>query len=84
MASEHTQEPWSYEAEQGFCTQISGADGRVVCCFDEDPNEADSRLMTAAPELLKALKALLYWDNGKSEYDEARAAIAKATGATHD
>ena len=31
-------------------------------------------------ELLEALKALMYWDNGKSEWDEARAAIAKAQG----
>lgn len=31
-------------------------------------------------ELLEALKDVMYWDNGKPEWDVARAAIAKATG----
>ena len=31
-------------------------------------------------QLLEALEGLMYWDNSKSEYDDARAAIAAAKG----
>ena len=38
------------------------------------------RLHEVNQELLEALKDVIYWDNGKPEWDVARAAIAKATG----
>lgn len=38
------------------------------------------RLHEVNQELLEALKDVMYWDNGKPEWDVARAAIAKATG----
>jgi hypothetical protein len=44
--------------------------------------EADARLIAAAPDLLEALENVMYWDNGKPEWEAARAAIAKATVAT--
>lgn len=55
MTANHTPGPWTFASEEGFCSQIDGADGSVVCCFDEDPNEADAKLMGKAPELLNAL-----------------------------
>lgn len=43
--------------------------------------EANARLISAAPELLEALKAVLSVADRKTvEFDKARAAIAKATG----
>jgi hypothetical protein len=41
---------------------------------------ANARLIAAAPDLLEALEHVIYWDNGKPEWEMARAAIAKATG----
>ena len=38
------------------------------------------RLHEVNQELLEALKDVMYWDNGKPEWDVARAAIAKAKG----
>lgn len=37
------------------------------------------RLREANKELLDALDNVMYWDNGKPEWDAARAAITKAT-----
>lgn len=54
-------------------------------------NSANARLISAAPDLLEALElALKYWADRQQRYrnrapiwvQEARAAIAKATGAT--
>lgn len=58
----------------------------VVLGFDTPENRANARLIAAAPDLLKALKAMLeVWEHG-GIYDypigKARAAIAKATGET--
>jgi hypothetical protein len=35
------------------------------------------RLHEVNTELLAALEGVMYWDNGKPEWDDARAAIAK-------
>lgn len=88
--SKHTPGPWSFEAEEGFCSQIDGADGSVICCFDEDPKPADICLMAAAPGLLEAaiaaLEDVMSIDNEHSLSPDVgrklRAAIDKATGAT--
>lgn len=63
----------------------SGADDVAVAADIADPltgkpSEANARLIAAAPELLEALKDVMYWDNGKPEWEDARAAIAKAEG----
>jgi len=42
--------------------------------------EANGRLIAAAPDLLEALKGLLLFPNNPRENHMARAAIAKATG----
>ena len=49
----------------------------------KDTDDAASelrRLHEVNQELLEALKDVMYWENGKPEWDVARAAIAKATG----
>ena len=38
------------------------------------------RLDAVNAQLLEVLEELMYWDNGKPEYDDARAAIAAAKG----
>ena len=49
---------------------------------DKGDEEANARLIAAAPELLEALKAVVsVADRATVEFDMARAAIAKATGA---
>lgn len=67
--------------------RIAGREPRhcvAICATGDSPQpmeNANARLIAAAPELLEALKAML--DNG-ADYtatrDAARAAIAKATG----
>lgn len=63
--------------------RVDGADAVSICelpfAHHDDENEANARLIASAPELLEALQALLYWDNGKSEFDDARALIKKVT-----
>ena len=41
------------------------------------------RLHSVNVELLGALEGVMYWDNGKPEWEAARAAIAKATEANN-
>ena len=40
------------------------------------------RLNRVNAELVGALEGVMYWDNGKPEWETARAALAKATGET--
>jgi hypothetical protein len=85
MDAPHTPGPWAYRAMAGYCTQIDGADGHTICCFDEDPGDADAKLITAAPELLEALQSALkqaeFEEHAERPWHEkARAAIARATG----
>ncbi|MEJ5127658.1 hypothetical protein WH367_16575 [Comamonas sp. MYb21] len=81
MEEKHTPGPWSYHDDAGYCAQIDGANGAVVCCFDQDPHDADAHLMTTAPELLEFIKEWLDRQGGDANYmtEKARALIAKAT-----
>ena len=50
--------------------------------MSEHPEQANARLIAAAPELLTALRGVLaVADRKTDEFDAARAAILKATGA---
>ena len=88
----HTPAPWYWsdnvpDAPKNHCT-IVDADGFTIA--EPSPmSEADARLIAAAPDLLAALQALVgEADLGEVDLDEddralldnARAAIAKATG----
>lgn len=86
--AKHTQGPWEFLAEPGYCSQINGADGTVICCFDEDPKPEDARLMIMGPVLLAALKgmdeAMCNAGNphmSKEERAQGRAAIIAARAA---
>lgn len=81
----HTPGPWTYEFEDDESQLKISAGKEVVlsgcgCCGSPWCSESDAKLIAAAPELLEALDSLMYWDNGKPEWEIARAVIAKATG----
>jgi hypothetical protein len=44
---EHTKEPWSYDYEPGYCGELIGTDGTMVCSFADEPNEANARRIVA-------------------------------------
>ena len=90
--TQHTPGPWSItESSEHWgrinCT-ITSQDGDVATSWQQGTtlNRVNARLIAAAPELLSALNAMLThmgmdedeWN--KPTFDQARAAIAKATG----
>jgi hypothetical protein len=84
--SGHTPGPWRANFEDGI---IFGKNDEVVCSdgtgvFAAIPNDADARLIAAAPDLLEALKLCILQVQGGPYGDSAvavaEAAIAKATG----
>ena len=100
MSAKHTPGPWigagpsfgdplpRYTTE--IVTEWEDEDGEAlsICSLPfrhhDDENEANARLIAAAPELLEALKELTGHINERFSggvWDRARAAIAKAEGA---
>lgn len=81
--------PWHVDGLAVFC-----ANGSLVAEAHEDyftfteVDQANARLIAAAPDLLKALQAIVELDDGdvpamwpfQADFEAARAAIAKATG----
>lgn len=98
MSSKHTPGPWGIEqTDDTNWIGFMRPDGRkvelIVCTTSRDnffkpetqeQNDANARLIAAAPELLEALKdAVCALDCCGKDYpaaEKARAAIAKATG----
>ena len=107
MSAKHTPGPWSWaETSSSMNMPCLTSPSGEICNFGDDtqyyptegipPNEANARLIAAAPELLEAAKLVLAWyeaeDNhaGTDFYQRiqmcrdseaaVRAAIAKATG----
>jgi hypothetical protein len=98
MSNKHTPGPWLVRdtGEVGTCTELvaivfpcRSKDERGEFFYEpgeKEENEANARLIAAAPELLEALVALTNKLHGwpmpglKAEYDAAMAAIAKAEG----
>ena len=83
----HTPGPWVQFSHQGKIVAImpAGRDGDI-CTFASFPTPADANLMTAAPDLLEALKecaeqlALLAKEPKSNPWvQQAYDAIAKAT-----
>lgn len=91
MRTQHTPGPWNFRRDTGYIHDHDG-DGRIVATAtygfrSNEENEANSRLISAAPELLAALKRLFATINHPgipgaegSVIEVARAAIAKAQG----
>jgi hypothetical protein len=96
MSTQHTQGPWSVtDGHYPSFKEISGPSFKISVVMwatdltedDYRKRDADLHLIAAAPDLLKALNAMLThmgmdedeWN--KPTFDQARAAIAKATGA---
>jgi hypothetical protein len=82
--SNHTPGPW-----RELYTRVDDASGYQIAHLDlhgksEGERDANRRLIAAAPDLLKALRALVLADQEQglddTLFDAARAAIAKATG----
>ena len=79
--TKHTAAPWHHG---GY--EIQDDKGALICNLSgwrgEQQTLANARLIAAAPELLEALKVLVANGGIGSEdmFDDARAAIAKATG----
>lgn len=96
MGTKHTPGPWRYCKENGSPTtgqhMIAGGKpgylAEVRDCGSGDV-EANARLIAAAPELLEALEFLVgcvshgYTNDDAKAISNARAAIAKATGASN-
>jgi hypothetical protein len=91
----HTPGPWRIEERNGMAANQYGRfnvsashysrpgviDGRD--CVVEVRDEANARLIAAAPDLLEALKNLVAFLDDQDNFkftEEARAAIAKAEG----
>ena len=80
----HTPRQWKVIRTPRGILQIRDQENKCVVMFDwHKDRSADARLIAAAPELLKALQEMLaHWNQGSFHpaVEQARAAIAKATG----
>lgn len=83
----HTPGPWAVSKPSGNYIDAPAVRGSIAALtFSATP--ADARLIAAAPDLLTALEDLVKSNFGEPRsvtvpaLDNARAAIAKATGAT--
>lgn len=95
METKHTPGPWDVdECRYGFAVYARKSGDAVVKTEDVEgrygaiDNEADARLIAAAPELLEALTEIVAaadgdgWKQLDPSFAAARAAIAKARGET--
>lgn len=85
--SEHKHTPGPWFIQEGKYYACVRTDERVIADMrtvgNVVPNMNDARLIAASPELLEALqKAVARQGFSNEELIDARAAIAKATGAT--
>jgi hypothetical protein len=84
--SKHTPGPWSFRRNYDGSLDFFAEDGtRVILCNARLVNQdANARMIAAAPELLESLQGLMHEWTTPTEYLDAakaaRAAITKATG----
>lgn len=99
MKAEHTKGPWAHRNGRIFQVDNENLTiANVARAFDGDYSHANGYLLAAAPELLEALEDLMAlaeeamlranYDGGEydieAELGDARAAIRKARGESHD
>jgi hypothetical protein len=95
MSTQHTSGPWRYLPGDGLewrtSVQRGTEGGFVVRGTSREREEADAKLIAAAPELLEALieceymiDHCLFGCDAENAKAKARAAIAKATGEHHE
>jgi len=90
----HTPGPWTIDREHFSINHPPQTDNPNECCLIASygrkrdwAHEANARLIAAAPELLEACRAIALLNEGQGRVNmcevagQARAAIAKATGA---
>ena len=77
-AAKHTPGPWFVDGVR-FVRQ-EPAPRHVICRLPTTRNEGDARLIAAAPDLLAALIRCEACTTNDGVGQQARAAIAKATG----
>ena len=88
--SEHTPGPWRANFAIGGAAYVFGGDRNFALVFnewqDKANQEANARLIAAAPELLEALIELrsFYIETTGLPPVAANKAIAKAKGSSHD
>lgn len=78
----YTPGPWEPQ-DTAMGLDVVSKERRVAALYDLDmtTNWSNARLISAAPDLLAALKGVVaIADRNTVEFDKARAAIAKATG----
>jgi hypothetical protein len=78
--------PWKTVDYLARAEEIHGPDGQILAMRQDDAKLGDMLAMAAAPELLAALQEMLSRFGGATDKEtpaekQARAAIAKATGA---
>jgi len=82
----HTPGPWVFFIDGFGDHSIESAQdsngNRLPVAMTFRRNNADARLIAAAPDLLAALRALVHPMASDEDLDAARAAIAKAEGNT--
>ena len=85
MTDKHTPGPWVFRKDEGWTIL---ADGESIMGNEQyypwcPWNEADWRLIAAAPEMLEALKLLMtaHGEQLDLAFQTAQEAISKATGA---
>lgn len=80
----HTPGPWNIEPYNIMQRIKAGQATVALPCMNDDVSAiqcgANARLIAAAPDLLAALRAMLDDDNHDAAKEQARAAIARATG----
>ena len=82
MSTQHTKGPWKYLRTSGFDYGSTAYWLPGICANIKD--EANARLIAAAPDLLVALQHLMVAHDEQLDYafQQAQEAIAKATGET--
>lgn len=94
--AKHTPGPWVWTPESESIHGYSPEGEALVVVYELNTNEADARLIAAAPELLEAAKMVLAWHDAETDpsgttfwervemcresEDALRTAVEKATG----